>query len=1239
MKKWFIILAALVIFISLASLSPLLLKHNNAIKERVTLQLSSLLGEKAQITELNWRWLPIPALQIKNLTSNSEAYSIKIPQILLYPNWRSVFNRKFSLGKVTCISPKVVIKVLNRSKKIPWPSYLPNVKFDIKDGTLSLPATNLPGGIILKPQQLNGLQLQITSLGRRLKVEIQTKANFSDDLNLLARIDLSKQYYHMDLDGQAINLARLFTQVGNVEKTLPTDFPVKLHAEGIGANNWQIGINKLNAPCPIYLAGNLYNIKRLANLKITKHDTDYFINLNNLELSAPALSLSGTISRRHLSGEIKPQWAIDLKGHDIDLKAVREIILKKFTNNHIAQEVCSIVLGGRAKSARYTFNGPISDFKHIHKMKIWVDVDHAPILIPHIGLNLDWASGPISIINGDLAGKGLNAQINKSRGQNGKLFLSLNQEDKSFNLDIDLDADLQDLKQVLQEIVPSQPFQDELCRFKDVKGRAKGNLQLGDMLNELTTHVTVQKMDGQGRYNRLPWNFTIKGGNLKIAPQQVNWDDIQGFLGPHIIKQSQGNVSWLPGQEAILDIEELDADLNLSALWETGSLLLQDKRKSLKQYFTNELNNISGQAELRKCKVSGPASHPGLWDFDSQVRIHNLIFSSPRLPGILQSDDAQANLSTKKASLIGIFRIADQPIFINGQYGHHNLKKWHGSSTFNGVITKKFGQWLKDQALIPTKFFPRLPCTLSNFTITNNNPSWTDTRIKGVIIADPKEQNRPELHLDLIRTPNVSLNNLTIHDGSKKGQLTYMRNVPLAKTVFTWHGILQASALNKLLQQRIVDSGEISGSFNMLSSHQKGISASFSGYLEARDLTMHPSSDNLHTQPTIFKDITLSGLNDTITISKVDIRLGPDILHGQGSIKPQKDNYELRLNMTSNELNWHNLQQSIHTIKDKLQTDTTPISPKLPQTHKLSPKGLSGIINFDLKNFVYSKTPDITDQERSKNTIYTWSPLVGSLTFQGYKDTKVKIQSGLICGMNMSGLWDIGGPPQNSSFNILQDKNVFLFEETLPCLGVNQSLIEGPFSLNAHFTGLPGNWRNGHLNLQSPHGLIRKMDILSKIFSVINFTDLLTWTDQSSSGHKGLEYNKMEIKTSIKDNVMNVDKIVLKGKGVNLTGRGTIAMHNQLADLTFFIAPLKMIDSILTNIPLLGKALGGKKESIFTFPVGVAGPLKNPEVTALPPSAIGRAAVEFIMDTLTLPLRIFAPLLPSPDQEPPRQSQ
>ncbi|MFW8601999.1 AsmA-like C-terminal domain-containing protein [Desulfobacterota bacterium M19] len=1210
MKKHLVFLTVAVVIFCGILLSPLLLKYSG-VKQRINAQLTVLLGSNAGIGNIDWRWLPVPALRVENLTSENDIYALRVPEVLIYPDWRVIFNRQLSLGRVTFINPKLIIKRFAFHEKRP---VLPNLKLTVKNGRLLLPAGKLTPEITLRRLSFNKLRLRVISHEQRLKISLDAAASFASEVNIQARVDLNKRYLSLDLGVENFNLAACFSRLYGAGSLTATDIPLRLHAEVMGSHDWQAGI-AVDAPCTLPVPGFLCKLRRLNNLKITRKGDDYFVDIDKLVLGDPALELGGSIYRR------KGIWQIDLKGRNLDLAAIRRIILARFGKNEVAAKVCKIVEGGHARSARYTFNGPLSDFKHINKMTVAVDVDRAPIFIPDINLHLDWASGPITIINGQLAGKGLTAAIGGSRGKNGNLILDLPEEDKAFKLVLDIDADLSDLSRILKTVVHNRPFQDELAHFKDIRGRAQGTLRLGDDLDNLQTRVVVKNMRASGRYDRLPWPFKIQGGQLEIAPKRVSWEGLSCILGPHDIKESGGFVSWGGGREPVLNINSLRAEVDLADLWQNSYLDTGGKRNFLKQVLAADISSVSGTLRLREGSLKGPVTRPSAWQYTARGSVGNFHLTARHLPELVSSA-LDGKLTDHGAAVSGIFKVAGEKIYLDGNYRHHHLRNWQGTTTLNGQVSRRLGPWLKGLDWIPPRFFPRLPCRLKGLSLINNDAAWDDFRIKGRVLAGSQGAGvAPELDLDIIDNPKALLMTFKMADGLRQGRLTYNKWRTPARSVLTWHGKLRLQTLNDFLAWNFFDRGTVSGSFNMLAQHSNGLSAAFNGAMSFADVSLEDKDESM---PLTVKQIYIAGDNRRMKIKGVEIKLGADTLRGHGFLTTNGSNYKLNMAVTAKKLAWHNLGQALNIIKKRLSPEVSAGKTKIRE--HIIPPNLSGGLDFALGSFLYQKKPAAHDNN-SKPHIYTWSPVRGRINFKS-RSTVVDLDSASICGMDMSGRWDITRP-MDSVFKIDSPGQVFKFDKTLPCLGVKQSLIEGPFSLDAELKGIPGNWSGGHINLQSAHGLIRRMDLLSRIFTVINFTDLLTWDNKSTSGHEGLEYNKMDIKTSIKNNVVTLKRLVLKGKGVNLSGRGTIILPTRRVDLTFFVAPLKMIDSVVTSIPLVGRALGGKKGSILTFPVAVKGPLADPEVTALPPGAVGKAAMEFVIDTLTLPFRILSPLLPA----------
>ena len=75
----------------------------------------------------------------------------------------------------------------------------------------------------------------------------------------------------------------------------------------------------------------------------------------------------------------------------------------------------------------------------------------------------------------------------------------------------------------------------------------------------------------------------------------------------------------------------------------------------------------------------------------------------------------------------------------------------------------------------------------------------------------------------------------------------------------------------------------------------------------------------------------------------------------------------------------------------------------------------------------------------------------------------------------------------------------------------------------------------------------------------------------------------------------------------------------------FRFQPLKTVDSIVSNIPLVGYLLGG---SLISVPFSLKGNIKDPKISILPPAAVGEGLVGIMKRTVNLPVKIFDSVVP-----------
>ena len=399
-------------------------------------------------------------------------------------------------------------------------------------------------------------------------------------------------------------------------------------------------------------------------------------------------------------------------------------------------------------------------------------------------------------------------------------------------------------------------------------------------------------------------------------------------------------------------------------------------------------------------------------------------------------------------------------------------------------------------------------------------------------------------------------------------------------------------------------------------------SARLKGPIEASGLNWHWGV----SEPIAVTYANLAGHNSWTDIEELSLGINGESVMSKGRASFSKHNIDLDLDLNSDSLSWKNLSRLLKTLKEKYPSPDLAPTPKSPN----SSLSLTGRINLELDRFKYTSIKEAAIPDKDHKVIdYVWQPLTGQVKFLPQGKTAISVSSGTICGLNTTGTWRSGpgSGMANLSISTAHEEKV-LFQDVLLCLGHDQNILEGPFVLNANLEGTPKNWQRGTVELHSANGRIRRMTLLSKIFSVLNVIDLFSKNGFPDLLTRGFPFSQMEIKGNIKDNNLYIDQAIIKGEGLNLFGSGKIDLDDMDADMIVLVAPLKTIDTIVSKVPLLGKAIGGKDATIVAFPVKIKGQIKDPEVTVLSPDAVGGAMIDLVKNTLMLPFRILSPIFP-----------
>ena len=163
---------------------------------------------------------------------------------------------------------------------------------------------------------------------------------------------------------------------------------------------------------------------------------------------------------------------------------------------------------------------------------------------------------------------------------------------------------------------------------------------------------------------------------------------------------------------------------------------------------------------------------------------------------------------------------------------------------------------------------------------------------------------------------------------------------------------------------------------------------------------------------------------------------------------------------------------------------------------------------------------------------------------------------------------------------------------------------------------------NGSLRFEIENGVIERFNILSKIFSILNISQLFKGRLPDLKT-KGLPYHQILANIYIQDGVASTDDFLVDSDAMKITLYGKVDLGKNLIDARIGVHPLVTIDTILSSVPIVGYILTGKDKAFISYFYEVKGKLDDPKIEAIPLKSIEEPFWGTIKRLLETPLRPF----------------
>lgn len=201
-------------------------------------------------------------------------------------------------------------------------------------------------------------------------------------------------------------------------------------------------------------------------------------------------------------------------------------------------------------------------------------------------------------------------------------------------------------------------------------------------------------------------------------------------------------------------------------------------------------------------------------------------------------------------------------------------------------------------------------------------------------------------------------------------------------------------------------------------------------------------------------------------------------------------------------------------------------------------------------------------------------------------------------------------------------------EELINILGWKNALLTGSLSARGQLTVRADTvldlkkTASGEVSINMEKGMMRQFPTLSKIFSILNVSQLLKFQlpDMVSGG---MPYNEIKGSFIFRDGYVSTQDLYVKSDAINIAAVGKIEMVREEIDATFGIQPLQTVDKIVNRIPIVGWIITGKEGTFVTTYFESKGKLADPNVTAIPFQSMATGVFNIFKRVFQLPVKIF----------------
>ncbi|MCD6319613.1 MAG: AsmA-like C-terminal domain-containing protein [Candidatus Desulfofervidaceae bacterium] len=1161
----------------------------NFVKSKISQELEKRYQVSTQIGSLSWRIFPSPRIILKETKIVSKGVSLSLPLVSAYPKLRPLLHHKIKIDKITLVKPELKISL---SPNHPESSKLSKpITERLKTLSKKLASFSFTTELEVKEASVeifkhNSLLFQATALNLSAHIEdsqITLKAHFhslfSDEVSIESHANLKA-----GLSGGAnfknLKLERLSFPFLNW-KIAKTNMNLALTFNFKSSTTFYLGFN-IDFPCFRTQSPALLLEHGILQGTIFRKEGYWKLMLTKVKLDKPQIKGHGSL----VINPQKPEIAYNFEAQELDITAVRRVTLSLFPQNKTVKSIFNIVKGGKAQNFRFSQKAPTKEgLKDLKSITIKSQARTASIDIPGPNLRLRHGQGNISIKKGILYGKALAGVIEGVKVKDGTMAIALKDPPGTLDIKTHFTASLKTGLFFLQKFVKNKQVRKELKLITKAEGCLSGQIAITGIRKAVKVDLSGILTKGEVSYQRLPYPAFIDRISFIYASKKITFQELKGRLGHSLVTNARGKIDFSAPQISI-DIKNFAGRLVAQELdpW----LKEQKFLKSLYQTFDLPRGEVEVVNTQFSYKFGTPASLYYLFNFKLKKGLLFLSF----LPDKVHIDEGECFISPILIQFQNVKgTLGEDNFLISGEVKDPFTRKRQIKLQGKGKVTASLQDWCYQIGKLPTALKIKTPVQVKAFRL-NHTPAQTHFEIT---LLNPQGI---KLELNLIYSPQ-ELFVKKLHLISKDGQescVSFYLNLPkyLLKD-FGFNGELSSQTLDALLFQNRYLTGKIKGNIQGQIDLTHIGASKLTGYLWLEGLRNIREIRGL-----VIGQVELRAFNQRVDFNKLALFYQGNILRAQGRIKFAPGALVIESTVFSPFVDWGDFSKLF----------------VFRPTGKFPKIKLVAQVDAEIDSFQYGK--------------FKFEDLKAFINLKGAQDIEIEVRKAYYCDLELKG--NVKKLFHQTEVDVsFQAKNKDL-DDFCYCLTKKRRLFKAKYNfigtVKARGDKNPLQQDStGTLAFRSEKGRIYKFTLLARIFSFLNVFEVLKGR-LPDLNEEGLYYKYFEISAQLKNGVLKINSAVIDSPAMKIFGQGKVDVCQKKIKMTVLVAPLRTLDILISKIPILGKVLAGKSKTFVSIPLGVKGPLHDPEVIPLSPTAIGQGLFGLMKRVLGIPVEIIKPLTP-----------